>query len=223
MIKKLIDFWHRNRTFIWIVLSVMFLMNLCGRMFMPNSNAYKQSTEIGVFNQEGDDPILLKSYDEIMDKRIEDKKTQNKSFFNFALLVTAISLLIYYLYKKDWITSLRPSVVWLRTCLAHNRTNGRLLIEIIIYNFTRESKTFETPYIYFNYWHKQRVFKVNSGLFPITLTPGTTHKLTIDVDNFYDKVAGLKKFGRIGVKVETSNGKIYKNIALPRWMVFKKV
>ena len=94
-------------------------------------------------------------------------------------------------------------------------------MRLILSNTTTESKTFLGPQLLFKKLSEGRRFKIKSDDFPITLTSGTSHSLIIDIDQFYEKVAELEAFKRIGAEIDTTGGKVFRTMVVPRWWVFR--
>ncbi|HBG86285.1 MAG TPA: hypothetical protein DDW62_01910 [Marinilabiliaceae bacterium] len=96
-------------------------------------------------------------------------------------------------------------------------------MRISVYNNTSQSKTFSAPHLFFKRGKDTRNFAVKNELFPLTLPAGSSHSILIDVDQFWEKVAGLNLYNRIGASIETSTGESYRSLAIPKWLVLGKV
>jgi len=89
------------------------------------------------------------------------------------------------------------------------------MVKLSILNQTKQSQTFLAPILVFGSpFKKARKFRVKGGLghevFPITLTPGTAHQLTLDFDQFRAKVGDLEKFKWVRIEVASSGDKSFK-------------
>jgi hypothetical protein len=56
--------------------------------------------------------------------------------------------------------------------------------------------------------------------FPLTLTPGTSHSMLIDLHQFWDKVPDLERFKSVGAEIDTTSGRVFKTRIVPKWQVF---
>lgn len=223
--EKLLAFWHRNKLFIISIFGFLFVMNWCGRMIMPPP-AQKQvetvapSTETNV----NEDALpRLKTYEELMTDKAVRTERDTGSFFLFVMLLTALLLIGYYAYKRGWLSTIRPQWVRFSINLYFDRSTGRLLLKLFVYNNTSESKTFMRPHLFFKKWGATRSFVVKNAVFPLVLTPGTGHSIVIDVEQFWEKVPDLEGFNRVGASIETTFGKTYRTLAYPRWFVVGKL
>ena len=189
---------------------------------MPLMNRTSQDTEISESNEALKKDNGIKSYEQLMAERVARETQRTTSFFSAIFWLSALILVVYYLNRKGWLPKLMPQWVSFKMVLMENKINKRLLMRLTITNNSRKSETFNSPCLLFKNWSKSRKFVIKNDLFPLTLTPETMHTMMIDVQNFYDKVPDLGKFKWLGAEVETSVGKIYRSIAVPRWWVFKR-
>ncbi len=222
MINQILNFWIKNRMIIVALLLVLLMMNLCGRILTPLTNESPVNTEILENNNDFNKGNGIKSYEQLIAERVARERQRTTSFFSVIFWLSALVLVVYYLNRRGWLPKLMPQWVSFRMVLMENRINKRLLMRLTITNNSRKSETFNSPCLLFKKWSKSRKFVIKNDLFPLTLTPETTHTMMIDVQNFYDKVSGLNKFKWIGAEVENSGGKVYRSIAVPRWWVFKR-
>jgi hypothetical protein len=134
------------------------------------------------------------------------------------LLVAAVA--VWYLMRKGYLSKIFPGRVRFRTTIIRHKNNRRLLLEIKLVNTTSESQTFLTPQLLFKKSSEVKRFKLKSNDFPLTLTSGTRHSMTIDLEQFWEKVPTLKSYNLVGAEIETSSGKLYKTLVMPKWWVF---
>ncbi|TCO08350.1 hypothetical protein [Natronoflexus pectinivorans] len=218
---RITDFWIRNRTFIISILAFLLFMNLCGRIMLPPA---EQRTEIRkepqIQTKPSDDGLIYR--DDRLNRRAVEQTERNRSFMSLLFWLTALALTGYYLYRKGWLAKLLPQWVSFTASLTYQKDEERLLITLVISNRTRESRTFREPELVFKRWFRSRKFKIKNSLFPLTLMPGTSHSLTISVDQFYKKIPELKGFNRIGATIVCDNKRTYRTKTLHKWFVKKE-
>lgn len=222
MMQKLSEFWRRNRLFVLFVLFFFFVMHQCGRILMPHqgkSVAEPVVTE-RILTTPNVDGNRLKSYDEIIQQRGNSTKGRDRSLLTFVIFLAALIFAIRFIYLRGWLSLILPQWVSFKTKLFRDRATGSLRIRITIRNNTSDSTTFKQPEIYFRRGSKIRTFRINNEFFPLTLMPGISHTLVVDVSQFYDKVADLKGYNRVSAGIEQVNGKTYKTFAWPHWFVY---
>ncbi|WP_157363828.1 hypothetical protein [Alkaliflexus imshenetskii] len=198
-------------------------MHQCGRVIMPRqgkSTVESVTTESLVASPEVDGS-KLKSYDEIIQQRGISTRGRGSSLLTLVIFLAGLIYAIRFIYLKGWFSLILPQWVSFKTKLFRDKATGSLRIRITICNNTSESRTFKQPEIYFRKGSKVRTFRINNEFFPLTLMPGISHALVVDVGQFYDKVGDLKGYNRVSAGIEQVNGKTYKTFAWPQWLVFK--
>lgn len=218
---RLIDFWKRNSTFIITVLVFLFLMDYCGRIVFPTSKPGADNVELKL-NSERDlktDHRHLKSYDEIMMERRAKEKT-NWTLLSWLAAAVAVGFAGYFAHKKGWLNALIPGSLSFRSKLQKENSTGRMQMRLIISNSTHNSETFLLPHLLFKRSSEIRRFKILSDDFPLTLTPGTSHSMLIDVQQFWDKVPDLERFKSVGAEIDTTSCRVFKTRIVPKWQVF---
>lgn len=221
---RMMEFWKKNRIFIITLFISVFLINLCARMFMPSDEppAGMQVVQSDNYGDARDKDLKIITGEDVRVNAPVEKKRGN-SFLQLLLLAMALILIAKYGFRKGWFSHLLPKVVILRISLHRKRSNARLLMRISVYNNTPQSKTFSAPHLFFKRGKDTRNFAVKNELFPLTLPTGSSHSILIDVDQFWEKVAGLNLYNRIGASIETSTGESYRSLAIPKWLVLGKV
>lgn len=219
---RFIEFWKRNSTFIITILVFLFFMDYCGRIIFPGSRSRTTEHEIERTLDYSPNALSkgLKSYDEIIMERNAGKKT-NWPLLSWLTAATIVGFAGYFAHRKGWLKELIPGRVSFDATLLKDKMSGRLLMRLILSNTTTESQTFLGPQLLFKKLSEARRFKIKSDDFPITLTSGTSHSLIIDIDQFYEKVADLEAFKRIGAEIDTTGGKVFRTMVVPRWWVFR--
>ncbi len=207
MLNQLKEFYRKNRLLIIIGLAFILLMQICSRggrvsKPLPPPNTQQQVDTAGL------DDSQLKPLKEIYYEEQQNKKGRTPQMTNLFILMGLV-LLVYVATKRGWLQKLAPSIVWIRTNVQRHKTTKERIATITISNHTKESLTFSSPVIAFGSpIKKRRRFKIKGGadqtVFPLTLMPGTAHKLTINVDAFRQK-AGITK-GYKWIKTEVNAG-----------------
>jgi hypothetical protein len=121
--------------------------------------------------------------------------------------MVGLTLLFYVAQKRGWIEKMIPRQLMVRTRLYRLAMNGRLTLQILVINTRKESHTIDAPLIEFMRIGSVKAFKIKPAegdvLFPITLTPGTSHQITIDIQQFYERVDSIRSHGWLRVTVPT--------------------
>lgn len=155
---------------------------------------------------------------------IEHPETKEKSLniTNLIFVILLFSIFFYYGYTKQWFKNYKPKWVFFKTLIYRNKTNQRVLMRLTVVNNTNSSKTFLAPNIYFKKLNKTREFQIKTDVFPVTLTEGTSQEITIDIEQFWEKIDELKKFDSIGASIQEQGGKTYRTWAKPKWLIFNR-
>ncbi len=223
---KILDFWKRNSTFILVIMTFLFFMDFCGRMIMPTANKKQENKENSesVFFEETKSykSSGLKSYEQIMMER-KLNKSANWTLLSWLAALAAVGAAGYFAHKKGWLKQLIPDNVRFKTTLLQDKFTQRLLMRLYISNTTNESQTFLLPHVLFKKSFEVKRFRLKSDDFPLTLTPGTSHTMVIDLQQFWEKVPSLANFHRIGAEIDTTSGRVFKTFAMPKWWVFKRI
>ncbi|MCU4156485.1 hypothetical protein J1N10_10885 [Carboxylicivirga sp. A043] len=211
MLDKIKTFYRQNRLLIIIGLSFILLMQICSRGGRVDKPAVQK--EQPVLDQEIADDSQLKPLNEIYYEQQQKKQERNPEMISLYILMGMV-LLVYVATKRGWLQKLSPSIVWVVISVKRNKTTKARVATITINNQTKESLTFSPPILAFaTPFKKARKFRIkgaDENLFPLTLMPGTAHRLTIDMDAFRTK-AGLT--ANKWVRVEANAGlKVYRSL-----------
>ena len=128
----------------------------------------------------------------------------------FALLV-ALSTIIYLFQRWKGIDRFFPGFVLLRAGVVGNRRSGYLKWRIVVSNRKSESITFSEPVMVFAKFSDKKRYKVRSEDYPIVLSSKTNHALTIELNQFYQRVPELTKYRFVRTEIHASNGKVYRS------------
>jgi hypothetical protein len=220
-------FWSKYRNVIFAGLFFLMLLNYCNRHtrnYMVPESVYGYSYDQAELKET---TPYLNSYEEIMRQRYaRPQKNPNGIFILLFLLIIGAGIVWLYRdprWKRYWIRLL-PGYVNLKVVIAKDKITGRKLLKISIRNKTTEGITFLPPIVVFRKWGKERRFRLKGSfqgdMFPLTLTPETSHRLVIDLEQFYEKLPDLKNATRVGAAIETTGGKVFKKFAWPLWLSF---
>ncbi len=214
MLEQLKAFYRKNRLLIISGLAIILLTQICSR-----GARRPQPTNPAPIAQHLDsqaiDDTQLKPLREIYYEEQQQHNTSNPEMTNLFILMGLV-LLVYVATKRGWLQKLAPSIVWLSVSVRRNKQNKQRMATITISNHTKENVTFESPILSFGSpFGKQRKFKLRGNteqaVFPLTLMPGTAHRLTINIDTFRQKAGIEKGFKWIKVEVDT-NRKSYRSV-----------
>lgn len=127
------------------------------------------------------------------------------------ILLIIISSVIYLFQRWKGVDKLFPGFVLLRAGIVGNRRSGFLKWRIIVSNRKSETITFSEPIMVFASFKGTKRYKINSQDFPISLSTKTSHTLTIELNQFYQRVPELTRSRFVRTEIQASNGKIYKS------------
>ncbi|WP_025006831.1 hypothetical protein [Marinilabilia salmonicolor] len=219
-------FWRKYGKFILGGLFFLFLINYCNQQ-PRNQKSVDNEQEERVKSQpvQEDEITTLKTYEELVTKRQLQENEGPGSFLTMFLLLTFAFGLVWLLQQKKVQQSVRkwlPQRVLFQVRKGRDSVTGRRILKIVIVNKTDEGLTFLPPNLVFRNWGKVRIFRLKGSnqedMFPLTLTPGTSHRLVLDLEQFYEKLPDLKNSNRVGASVETTDDKKYSAYALPSWL-----
>ena len=137
----------------------------------------------------------------------QNNTTRNPELTNLLLLMGLV-LLVFVASKRGWFQKITPSFVWISVTIKRNKVNKERIVTISISNHTKNSLTFDSPVMVFgSVLGKRRKFKIkgnsDQAVFPLTLMPGTGHKLTMNLDTFRQKAGIIKGLKWVKAEVET--------------------
>ncbi len=219
-------FWRKYSKFILGGFFFLFLISYCNQE-SPNPAVESEKEEQTTIAESLDtNPgSSLKTYEELVKQRPPQDTEGPGSFLTMFLLLTGAFLLVWLLQQPKMQQSLRrwfPGRVMLEVVKRQDAVTGRRILKISIVNKSAEGIAFLPPNLVFRRWGKERVFRLKGSnqddMFPLTLTPGTSHRLVLDLEQFYEKMPDLKKSNRVGASVETTGKKEYRSFALPGWL-----
>lgn len=213
-----IFFLKKNRIIIYTILAMAILLQVC-------SYGAKPPAHTGDLNIENTVPL---SENTLIPPDV-NSNTPNHSDNNFrTLMLMALLVLGFFVVKRfGWLEKLFPKIVVFRVVHLKNKSNGNLALKIFLLNKTNNSISFNNPSIEFFKGSKKREFVIKNigGLnyFPLTLTPGTGQRFTIDAQKFYANAKELDEYKLIRMAITTTSGKTYKSIKWPSWLNFRKI
>jgi hypothetical protein len=223
-------FWKKYGNLVLGGLFFLFIISYCNQQAQYNEireHTVQEHSETGQTETDEQDSQKLKTFEELMRQRQPQQQEGPGSLFTMLLLL-GVGVGIVWLTRQPWWLSLWqkwfPGKVHLRVFRGKDKITGKALLKISIENKTTEGLTFQPPQLVFKNWGNERRFRLKGSnqedMFPLTLTPGTGHKLVLDLNQFYEKIPDLKKANRVGAMVETTDGNSYKKFVLPRWINF---
>jgi len=217
LIQQIKAFYLRHRTVILIGFAFVVLMQICSRGAEVSNR--REPVAIGQQEEWSQDGVSIKPLAEIEREHQRDQQLPGTA----SLVVMMVLVLVFYVgVKKGWFLKLIPSIVWVSLRLHRNKQTRHQMLKISILNQAKESHTFLAPILAFGSpFKKSRKFRIKGGdgqdVFPITLTPGTAHQLTLDFDQFRHKVGKLEKYRWVRMEVEASGEKNFKSFWKPVW------
>jgi len=202
-------FYQKNRLLIIIGLGFMLVMQIC-------SQGGRVETESGKPNQIMETSVQdteTKPLQEIYRDQIHQKRAVDPEVTSLFILIGLV-LLFYVATKRGWLKHIVPAIVWVSLKVRRNNDTKERLATLTVSNHTKESITFTSPVIAFNHlFKKARRFRLKSGVghnaFPITLLPGTSHQIVINIDVFRKKAGGLSAFRWVKFEIEGRRPKVH--------------
>ncbi len=219
-------FWQKYRNLIVGGLFFFLIINFCNRQAPSPRESPRVETETGkkveapINGQEGK---YLKSYEELMRQRIAREENRPSPFI-ITLILLVVGVFVVWQYQNRWKDKWFPGRVYFKAVKLRDKVTGRKLLRLSLANRSKESLTFMPPLIVFKRWGTVRQFRLKGSnsddMFPLTLTPGTSHNIVVDLDRFFEKLPELKNFNRVGGSVSTSAGVEYRSFTAPLWLGF---
>ena len=220
--------WRKYGNLVLGGLFLLFIVSYCNQQarYAVQRKALKEQQVATEGQQQMDkNSPKLKTFEELMRERQQQEQEEPDGLFTMLLLLS-IGVGIVWLTRQPWWLSILhkwfPGQVQLRVFKGKDKITGKNLLKVTIENKTRDALTFLPPMVVFKKWGKERRFRLKGSdqedMFPLTLTPGTGHRILLDMNQFFEKIPDLKKSNRVGAMVETSEGKTYKKFVWPRWI-----
>ncbi len=213
--KDFLAFVKKNRMIIYAILGVTLLLQVCSRNMLPtDKSTVPQPSEITT-----QEPGIIENF--------QEPEPQPANDYSTIMLMVGAVLLFFVAKKYGWIDKLFPKVVIFKVDYFKQKQNNNLVLRAFIINKTALSISFNNPTLTFYNGNQKRSFVIKNiggqNYFPITLTPGTGHKFTIDAQKFYDNVEGLNSYKTLRMEVASTSGKTYKSMKWPVWLTFRKL
>lgn len=214
--KQLIEFVKKNSVVIIGVLVLLVVLQWC---------QYRSDVLYRNPDQQAIEQVTDKIQDAIGDNQLpigsnKDNRPVSSPWLSYLLMVGLV-VFVFIAQRRGWLEKLIPGMVIVRTKIIKSRTSGRRMLQIFFLNITKESHTFDGPVVEFMKLGDTKSFRINVNKnnysFPITLTNNTSHKVVIDLDQFYEKIPDLKQYRLLRVKVMINGAKVKKTIPKFVW------
>ena len=221
MNKQIKDFWgfvKKNRVIIYTLLGVALLMQICSKGALPPVRS--------------SEPQVKEITPDVNDNSIPKPDNQNtnrqdRNDFTHILLMVGLILAFFVAKRYGWLDKLFPKIVIFKVEYYRQKSTGNLLLKVFLINKTKTSISFNNPMLIFYNGSKKREFVIKNiggqSYFPITLTPNTGNRFTIDAQKFYNNVQGLDDYKTIRMVITDNVGKSYKSIKWPTLLTFRKI
>ncbi len=191
----------------WIVGALFFLlmMQVCSQ---GGRVGHRDLVQESTLNEPENDEELLRPLNTPVDEGVNVKRGFDTGALLFLML---FGLLFYVAMKRKLFQKMIPSIVWVSLRIRNKKSTGQRIAQISIMNRTRESIAFNAPVLVFGHpFKKTRKFQLKSGgqnLFPLTLTPETSHQISIDINQFKQKANVDKGYNWVKVELQTDRAK----------------
>ena len=202
-------FYRKNRLLLIIGLGFILMMQICGEGGKVNTMPAERHEHV----QNRPDDTDLKPLREI---ESQDRRTTHPELISLFTLM-ALVLLFYAAAKRGRIKKTILSIVWVSLRIKRHKQSKERMATLSIVNHTKESITFMSPVISFgSVFKKSRKFRLKSGagqaVFPLTLTPGTSHRMAINLDAFRQKAGGLSAYVWVRFEIDGNNQKTHTSL-----------
>ena len=199
--QQLTDFIRKNWILIVSVLALLVVLQWCHQR--PDFLYQDKSGYNSEYYQA--EPELQNEQPETSPPREENNNSPGANPWFSYLLMVGLVLLVFVAQRRGWFEKIIPGMVMVRTSLKRNPNTKRRMLHIYFMNTTKTGQTFDSPVVEFLKPGSVKSYRINVNnnnySFPITLTNNTSHKIVIDLDQFYEKVEELKKYRLVRVKV----------------------
>ena len=167
------NFYVKNR--LWIIGGLFFILMLqvCSQGGKGHHSVEIQGKDVESVEKSNEQLQPLGSMD---DQVLKERPTYNS---NYLLLLMGLGLLFYFALKKRWLQQLMPGIVWVSLRLRKVKSSKTRLASMAVVNKTTDSITLQPPVLVFGSpFKKSRKFRIKNNddnVFPLTLTPNTSH------------------------------------------------
>jgi len=214
LMNKIKAFYQKNRLILIIGFGFILMMQICSRGGQVKTEHQLKDKYEQV--QSKVDDTDLKPLREIYEEDIRQNKPGNPEMTSLFILMGLV-LFVYVATKRGWLQKLAPSIVWISIHLRKHKQTKERMAGLSVANHTKESITFMSPIITFGgVFKKSRKFRLKSGVgqdvFPLTLVPGTSHQITINLDVFKQKAEGLAGYKWVRFEIEGSKQKTHTSL-----------
>lgn len=155
----------------------------------------------------------LQPIDSLDGHELNERPTYNS---NYLLLLMGFGLLFYFALKRRWLQQVMPRIVWVSLKIKRIKSSKSRLARMAVVNKTTDSITLQPPVLVFGSpFKKSRKFRIKNNadnVFPLTLTPNTSHGITIDITQFRRKAGINKGYKWVKVQLEGQLQKKYSSI-----------
>ncbi|MBN2166989.1 MAG: hypothetical protein JW717_11980 [Marinilabiliaceae bacterium] len=209
---NLIDFFKKNWLVIVGVLLLILVLQWC--KYRPDI-LYSDKSEIASEKQitTQSDPLYHAPYE----KTPEDDKSPMSNQWLQYLVMVGLVLFVFVAQRRGWFEKIMPALILVRIKIYKHRSSKRRMLQIFFLNTTKSGQTFDAPVVEFVKPGSVKSYRINVNnnpySFPITLANNTSHKVVIDLEQFYEKIIELKSYRWVRVKVMV-NGTVVKKTLL---------
>ncbi len=129
------------------------------------------------------------------------------------ILFTIIASLIYFFQNWRLSDRLFSGVVLMRAGVVGNRRSGVVKWQISLSNRKKQPVVIQDAFLVFSSFTKTKKFRISTqnSVFPIKVLAKERYALTIELNQFYQRVPELTKYRLVRSEVHTQEGKVYKS------------
>ncbi len=205
MLDSIAQFYKNNRRIILGVILIFFALQLISvvvRTSMKDSSptvvVSDKTNSIGIDTSNGNDPHSV----------------QGEWIAWLPLILFTIIASLIYLFQ-NWQLSDRffSGVVLMRAGVVGNRRSGVVKWQLSLSNRKKQPIVIQDAFLVFSSFTKTKKFRISTqnSVFPIKVLAKERYALTIELNQFYQRVPELTKYRLIRSEVHTQEGKIFKS------------
>jgi len=196
---------RKEITMILLVVILLVLSYIAPKLNNNNSEKAKEEPKI--------EQNIIKSNDTIIDNSVTEndhKKDNLSSLIGLIVWISIFGVGFYYFnnYRK------KTDLGFIK--ISTKKKDGKQLLTIIIYNFSKKGISINAPVIEFIKGNEIRKFKItgvaNQNIYPLFIPEKQGQKLTTTLDIFFTKVPELANFTSFRITASTQSNKIIRSI-----------
>jgi len=196
---------RKEVTMILLIVILLTLSYIAPKLNNNNSEKRKEEPKI--------EQSIIENNDTIIDNSVTEKDSTNNNLSSLIGLVVWIAIFgVAFYYFNNYRKKTDLGFIKIST----RKKEGKQLLTIIVYNFSKKGISINAPVIEFMKGNEIRKFKItsiaNQNIYPLYIPEKQGQKLTITLDAFVTKVPELANFTSFRITTSTQNNKIIRSL-----------